>query len=120
MKMDGKMDEQKNGWKIKIDEKKRWSKHVYNQELCVDPNIICSQLKGMCQLKHHMFISNKYVPIRNWDNMRPHILYTISTYFLFEFNLLNLLCLRTFLLFEYDCDFCNYKVMEIISAWWDP
>jgi len=30
--------------------------------------------------------------------MRPHILYTISTYFLFEFNLLNLLCLRTFLL----------------------
>jgi hypothetical protein len=57
-------------------------------------------LRGMCQPKHHMFISKKYVPIRNWDSMKPHILYTISTYFLFEFNISNLLCLGTFLLLE--------------------
>jgi hypothetical protein len=63
-------------------------------------NKTSSQPRGMCQLKHHMFIFKSYVPIRNWDNMRPHILYTISTYFLFEFSLSNLLCLRTFLLLE--------------------
>ncbi len=32
--------------------------------------------------------------------MRPHILYTILTYFLFEFNLSNLLCLGSFKLLE--------------------
>ncbi len=73
---------------------------------CSQPRIMCqskhylSQLRGMCQPKHHMFISKKYVPIRNWDSMKPHILYTISTYFLFEFNISNLLCLGTFLLLE--------------------
>ncbi len=47
-----------------------------------------------------MFIFKRYVPIRNWDNMKPHILYTISTYFLFEFNLSNVLCLIALLLLE--------------------
>ncbi len=47
-----------------------------------------------------MFIFKRYVTIRNWDNMRPHILYTISTYFLFEFSLSNVSCLGAFLLFE--------------------
>ncbi len=88
------------GWKIKIDEKKRWKIHVHRQKLCVNPNTTSSQLKGIYQLKHHMFISNGYVPIRNWDIMRLHILYTISTYFLFEFSLSNHLCLTTFLLLE--------------------
>jgi hypothetical protein len=86
--------------KIKIDEKKGWTKLVHIQELCVNPNITSAQLKGSCQPKHHMFISNRYVPIRNWDIMRPHILCTISTYFLFEFSLSCNLCLRTFLLLE--------------------
>jgi hypothetical protein len=84
----------------KKDEKKRWIKHVHNQELCVNPNNTSSQPRGMCQPKHHVFISKKYVFIRNWDSMKPHILYTISTYFLFEFNLSNLLCLGAFFLLE--------------------
>jgi hypothetical protein len=52
------------------------------------------------QSKHHFFISKRYVSIRNWNSMRPHILYTISTYFLFEFDLPNLLCLGSLLLLE--------------------
>jgi len=47
-----------------------------------------------------MFISKKYVPIGNWNNMRPHIFNTISHYFLFEFNLSNLLRLISFLPLE--------------------
>jgi hypothetical protein len=35
----------------------------------------------MCQSKHHMFISKKYVPIKNWKYLILHILYTISTSF---------------------------------------
>lgn len=54
----------------------------------------------MCQLKHDMFIFKKYVPIKNWDNRRLHILNTISTFFLFEFSLSNLLHLGLFLLCE--------------------
>jgi hypothetical protein len=52
----------------------------------------------MCQLKHHLFISKRCVPISNWDNMRSHTIY--STYFLHQFNLSNLLCFETFLLLE--------------------
>jgi hypothetical protein len=36
-----------NVWKIKIDEQKRWTKHVHNQELCLNPNNIFSQPKGI-------------------------------------------------------------------------
>ncbi len=43
-----------------------------------------------------MFISKKYVPIGNWNNMRPHIFNTILHIFIFEFNLSNLLCLTHF------------------------
>ncbi len=77
---------------------KIWTKPIHNKKLCVNPNFTSSQLRGMCQLKHHMFISKRYVPIKNWDNMKPHILY--SNCFLFEFNLSNLLCLKAFLLIE--------------------
>jgi hypothetical protein len=34
--------------------------------------------------KHHFFISKRYVPIKNWDTMRLHILYTIQ--FVFYLN----------------------------------
>ncbi len=78
----------------------RWTQYVHNQQLCVNPNSTCSQLRGMCQLKHHMFISKRYVPIRNWNNMKSHILYTISTYFLLEFNISSLLCIGAFLLLK--------------------
>jgi hypothetical protein len=54
---------------------------VHFQEICVNWNIAFSSPRGMCQLKHHLFISKRYVPIRNWNNMKLHILYTISTYF---------------------------------------
>jgi hypothetical protein len=54
---------------------------VHNQKVCVNWNTTCSSLKSMCQSKHHLFIFKSYVPIRKWDNMRSHILYTISTCF---------------------------------------
>jgi hypothetical protein len=73
---------------------------VHLQEVCVNRNTTFSFPRCMCQLKHHLFISKRYVPIRNWDNMKLHILYTISTCFLFQFNLSNLLCLGSFLLLE--------------------
>jgi hypothetical protein len=100
IKMDGKLKWMKglNGWKKRWT--KGWTKHVHNQKLCVNLNTNSSQPRGMCQPKHHMFISKKYVPIRNWYNIRPHIFYTISNWFLFEFSLSNLLCLRAFLLLE--------------------
>ncbi len=70
----------------------------------------------MCQSKHHLFIFKKYVPIKNWDNMKPHIFYTISTYFLFEFNLSNLLCLRSLLLLEEsNCIFSPFPLELPIS-----
>jgi hypothetical protein len=101
------MMKNKNGWKTKMDEMdeknrwtKGWTKHVHNQKLCVNLNTTSSQLRGMCQPKHDMFISKRYVPIRNWNNMRQHIFYTISTWFLFEFSLSNLLCPGAFLLLE--------------------
>jgi hypothetical protein len=59
-----------------------------------------------------MFISKRYVPIGKWNNMRVHILNTISHYFLFEFNLSNLLCLRSFLPLEEE----NYTFSPI-STW---
>ncbi len=83
-----------------MNNKNRWTQHVHNQQLCVNPNSTCSQSRGLCQPKHHMFISKRYVPIRNLDNMKSHILYIISTCFLLEFNLSSLLCLRAFLLLK--------------------
>jgi hypothetical protein len=97
----------KNGWKIKTDERIKWMNkkkdehnlfttknyvsiqtlHVYNWEVCVNWNTTCLQSRGMCQSKHHMFISKRYVLIRDWNNMRLHIFYTILTCFLLEFNL---------------------------------
>jgi len=86
-------------WRIKwMKNKNRWTKLVKNKKLFVNPNSTFSQLKGMCQLKHHLFISKRYVPIRNWDNMRSHIIY--STYFLLQIKFSNLLCLGIFLLLE--------------------
>ncbi len=76
------------GWTIKMNDKWKRVNKTYPQP------------RGMCQPKHHVFISKRYVSIRNWNNMQSHILYTISIYFLFEFNLSNLLCLRAFLLLE--------------------
>ncbi len=61
--------------------------HVQNRKVCVNRNTTCSFPK-------------KYVPVRNWNNMKSHILYTISTCFLLEFNLSNLLCLKAFLLLK--------------------
>jgi hypothetical protein len=51
-------------WRIKwmkffLNWKTRWTKHVPNQKLCVNPNFTCSQLRGMCKPKHHMFIEPK-------------------------------------------------------------
>jgi len=54
----------------------------------------------MFQQKHYLFISKRFVPIGNWNNMKAHILNTISHYFLFEFSLSNLLNLRSFLPLE--------------------
>ncbi len=70
----------------------------------------------MCQSKDHLFIFKKYAPIRNWDNMRPHILYAISTYFLFEFSLSNLLCLGSILLFEESNCIISPSPLELPSS----
>ncbi len=94
------MDE-KDGW-IKLNGKAKlngWTQYVRNQELCANVNSTSSQPRGLCQSKHYLFISKRYVPIGNWNNMKPHILNTIS-HLLFEFNLSNLLCLRSFLSLE--------------------
>jgi hypothetical protein len=61
-KMDEKMDERIK-WMKKM--KKQRTKHVYNQELCVNPNTSSSQPRNMCQPEYHLLISKRYVPIRN-------------------------------------------------------
>jgi hypothetical protein len=39
---------------------------IHNRKVCVNP-------------KHHLFISKRYVPIRNWNTtMKPHIFYLIK------------------------------------------
>jgi hypothetical protein len=95
-----------HGWtKLWMKHNNGWTQPICNQKLCANVNSTSSQPKGLCQLKHYMFISKRYVPIGNY-NMRPHILNTISPYFLFEFSLSNLLCLRSFLpLEEKNCIF---------------
>jgi len=128
-----------HGWTIKTDKrmkwmknenrwtKKKWRKLVYSQELCVNPNSTYSQLKGMCWLKHHLFISKRYVLIetsilhlqeiyvnQNTTSSSPRGMFplgieTIWSYtlfipflicFLFEFILSDLLCLGPFLMLE--------------------
>jgi hypothetical protein len=126
--MKTKMDEQnkrdeKLKWKKKMDEKLKWMNTTYLQ-----PIVMCQcklylfttkrftsietlpvHLQEVCshwELKHYLFISKKYVPIGNWNNMKPHILKNISHCFLFEFSLSNLLRLRSFLpLEEENCIF---------------
>jgi hypothetical protein len=101
------MDEQNkkmknwNWWKTKMDKKLKWM------------NTTCLQPRIMCQCKLYLFttkrsMSTKTLPIHlqevcsHWElnNMRLHILNTISHCFAFEFNLSNLLCLRWFLPLE--------------------
>ncbi len=74
--------------------------NFFEPRVMCQSNTVFSQLRGMYQPKHHLFISKRYVPIRNWNNTRSHILYTISTCFLFGFNLSNLLCLKAILILE--------------------
>ncbi len=107
-----KMDKNINGWKIKIDQQNLFTTKSYvsiqilpihNQDVCVNR-------------KHHLFISKRYVPIMNWDIMRPHIFYTISTCFLFEFSLLNLLSLGAFLLLEKSNCIISPFPLELFSS----
>jgi hypothetical protein len=79
------MDE-KLKWMSKIKWMKNWNgwtQHVDNQKLCANVNSTSSQPRGLYQPKHYLFISKRYVPIWNWNNMRPHILNTISPWFFF-------------------------------------
>jgi len=55
---------------------------IHPQEVCVSQNINSSSPRNICQSKHHLFISKRYVPISNWNNMKPHIFYTILNLFL--------------------------------------
>jgi hypothetical protein len=58
------MDEKKGN------EKTISTKHIHNQELCVNPNFTCSQPRAMCQSKHHLFISKGMSPLgikKIWD-----------------------------------------------------
>ncbi len=82
---------------MKIDEqKKRWRKLVHNQELCVNPNSTCSQLRGICQSKHHLFISKRYV-----EKIWSHTFFT-PFQLTFYLNLVfqTSLCVGSFLLLE--------------------
>ncbi len=90
--------------------------NVHLQEVCVNQNTIFSSPRVMCQSNHHLFISKKYAPIRNWNNMRPHIIYTISTCFLFEFNLSKLLCIGSFLLLEESKCILPPSPRELLSS----
>jgi hypothetical protein len=89
------MDENLNGW----------TQPICNQELCANVNSTSSQPRGLCQPKHYMFIFKRYVPIGNWNNMRPHILNSIWHFF--NLNLVyQISCLRSFLpLGEKNCIF---------------
>ncbi len=75
-----------------MDEKMKWMKNKINEPK--RKTTTCLQPIVMCQFKLYLFTTEsyvsietppvhfkKYVPIRNWDNMRSHILYTISIFY---------------------------------------
>ncbi len=56
--------------RIKMDDffikmNKRMNNTCSQPKLCVNPNTTSSQLRGIYQPKHHLFISKMYVPIKN-------------------------------------------------------